>query len=240
LPTSPATDQRTTHTRDQSNDEGQQRRTGKGLNDERDRQLPLRWSIKSRALQFIVPGEPLNQNPIKLSPSTGLIGSPQSSIDSTVSLGNPQQFDPRRILKNTKQPKPKDPSIIKFRSLLTPGLIRGRLVQLKSDDYDGSYMLMELENAFDERVSEVETMARAFDDLMYHSNAHDLGRDGMHVVNLSSIFVRHVQKMTEAREAIYKYRELQRERIRVAAEEAVKADRLIAARRVVRKRKVRR
>jgi hypothetical protein len=104
----------------------------------------LTWSIQSRALQFIVPGEPLNLNPIKLSPSTGLIGSPQSSIDSTVSLGNPQQFDPRRILKNAKQPKPKDPSIIKFKSLLTPGLVPGRLVQLKSDDYDGSFMLMEV------------------------------------------------------------------------------------------------
>jgi hypothetical protein len=98
--------------------------------------------------------------------------------------------------------------------------------------------LTQLENDFDLRVNDVETLTKAFDDLMY-SGADDWDKAKKQVHGLSHILVRHVGAMVKAREAIDDFHGRQREIIRVAGEEAVKADRLRAAK-VARKRKVRR
>lgn len=105
----------------------------------------LTWSIQRGALQLQRKGKPLEMAAIKMSPSTGLIGSPQSAIDASVSLGNPQQFAANATAKVKKQKPPKDPGVIKARHLLVPGLVPGRKVALESRDFSGGYMITEAE-----------------------------------------------------------------------------------------------
>jgi hypothetical protein len=106
--------------------------------------IGLTWSIQAGALQLLKKGTPLDQEAIKITPRTGLIGSPQASIDSTVSLGNPQQFAPGAKQKVAKQPVPKDPGIIKIKTLLIPGMVPGRKITLESEFYNGGYMITEV------------------------------------------------------------------------------------------------
>lgn len=109
-------------------------------------QTGLTWSIQNGVLQILPKGTPLNQSAILVSPQTGLIGSPESSIDSSVSLGNPQQFSlANAVAKKPKQPKPKDPGIVRLRTLLIPGLVPGRKIDLESAAFSGGYMITEVE-----------------------------------------------------------------------------------------------
>lgn len=107
--------------------------------------MGLTWSIQSGALQVQRKGKPLDAVAILVSPSTGLIGSPEAAIDATVSLGNPQQFGAQAINKVAKPPKPKDPSILKLKLALIPGAVPGRKIVLKSASFSGAYMLTEVE-----------------------------------------------------------------------------------------------
>jgi hypothetical protein len=107
--------------------------------------MGLTWSIQNGALQLLNKGKPLNQSAIKLSPDTGLLDSPQSAIDSTVSLGNPQQFAPGAKQTVAKPPKPKAPGILKLKSLLIPGMVPGRKIDLQSAQFNGGYYLTECE-----------------------------------------------------------------------------------------------
>jgi hypothetical protein len=107
--------------------------------------IGLTWSIQSGALQLLEKGKPLDLSAIKLTPKTGLIGSPEASIDSSVSLGSPQQFAVGAKKKVAKPPQPKDPSILRLRTLLIPGMIPGRKIELDSATFKGTYMLMETE-----------------------------------------------------------------------------------------------
>jgi len=109
------------------------------------RSIGLTWSIQRGALQIAQKGQPLGLSAILLTPQTGLIGSPEASIDSTVSLGNPQQFAANAAQKVAKPPKPKDSSILKIRSLLIPGLTPGRKIVLQSRDFNGGYYITEVE-----------------------------------------------------------------------------------------------
>lgn len=108
--------------------------------------IGLTWSVQRGALQLLQKGQPLNLGAIKLSATTGLIGSPEASIDATVSLGNPQQFAAGAPTATKKAPKPKDPSVLKLRSLLIPGMIPGRKIDLDSVEFQGGYMLTEVES----------------------------------------------------------------------------------------------
>jgi hypothetical protein len=109
----------------------------------------LTWSIQGGALQVLAKGKALGkkagEKAIVLSPNTGLIGSPKSCIDATVSLGDPQQFKQGAKQTKAKAIKPKDPTIIKLKSLLIPGLTPGRQIDLQSSDFNGPYFVTEVE-----------------------------------------------------------------------------------------------
>jgi hypothetical protein len=105
--------------------------------------MGLTFSIQAGALQVLAKGQPLNSAAIRISPETGLVGSPEASIDSTVSLGNPQQFAAGAKQKVAKPPKPKDPGILKLTTLMIPGLTPGRKIALESDQYSGGYVATE-------------------------------------------------------------------------------------------------
>lgn len=107
--------------------------------------IGLTWSVQHGALQVLRRGAPLNQSAIRISSSTGLLGSPEAAIDATVSLGNPQQFAAGAKLKVAKPPKPKDPGILKIKTLLIPGMAPGRKIVLESEQFNGGYMLTEVE-----------------------------------------------------------------------------------------------
>lgn len=102
----------------------------------------LTWSIQAGALQILERGKPLEQKAFRITPSNGLVGSPEASIDSSVSLGNPQQFAAGAKAAQ-KKVKPKDPDLIKIKTLLIPGVLPGRKIVLESASFNGNYMLME-------------------------------------------------------------------------------------------------
>lgn len=107
--------------------------------------MGLTWSVQRGQLTLAKKGQPLNLEAILLTPSTGLIGSPEASIDASVSLGSAQQFAANAVNKVAKPPKPKDTSIIKLKSLLIPGLVAGRKITLQSEEFNGGYYITEIE-----------------------------------------------------------------------------------------------
>jgi hypothetical protein len=106
--------------------------------------VSLTWSVQKGALQIREKGKPLNLDAILLSPSTGLLGSPEAAIDASVSLGNPQQLAAGAKVA-TKKPKQNDPSILKLKTMLIPGLVPGRKINLQSASFSGGYYLSEIE-----------------------------------------------------------------------------------------------
>jgi hypothetical protein len=78
------------------------------------RAVELEWSFQDGALQLLRPGQALESTVPDITPSSGLIGSPE--------MGSP--------------PKKGKPALIKFDALLTPVKPGGK-VKLKSDRYDG-------------------------------------------------------------------------------------------------------
>lgn len=107
--------------------------------------MGLTWSVQRGVLTLAQKGQPLNLGAILLSPETGLVGSPEASIDSSVSLGSPQQFAANAIQKVKKPTKPKDTSILKLKSLLIPGLVPGRKIVLQSRSFNSGYYITEVE-----------------------------------------------------------------------------------------------
>ncbi len=97
--------------------------------------IGLTWSIQDGALQLQRVGEAITMDRLDISPASGLVGSTEDCIDSSISMGNPQQFAPNSKQKTAKPAKPKDPGIIKFKTLITPGLLPGRQVRLTSSDH---------------------------------------------------------------------------------------------------------
>lgn len=82
----------------------------------------LRWSVQDGSFQLRNGSQPVNRNAIRLSPSTGLVGSPT---------------------KNFKKRKSGavDPAQTKYgaTSLLNPGIYPGRLIQLESSEISGGF-----------------------------------------------------------------------------------------------------
>ncbi len=105
--------------------------------------MGLTWSVQRGNLQVLSRGKPLDLGAVRISPTTGLLGSPEAAIDSTVSLGNPQQFAFGAKAKTIKPKKPKDSGILKLMTLLIPGVVPGRKIVLESDAYNGGYMISE-------------------------------------------------------------------------------------------------
>lgn len=105
----------------------------------------LTWSIQQGALQVLRKGEAVSNEAVLLSPDTGLLDSPEAAIDATVSLGNAQLFAKDKKPKTPKTPQPKDPGIIKVKSLLRPGLYPGRKIVLQSAMYNAGYVITEVE-----------------------------------------------------------------------------------------------
>lgn len=106
--------------------------------------IGLTWSIQNRTIQILPIGQPLNQQAILLSPTTGLLDSPEAAIDSTISMGSPQQFA-AGATPVQKKTKPKDPSILKIKALMIPGLFPGRKIALDSEEFSGGYYITECE-----------------------------------------------------------------------------------------------
>lgn len=118
------------------------------------RSIGLTWSIQNGALQLLPKGQPLNSSAIHLSPATGLIGSPEASIDSTIRLPIPKvevsvdgQKGQASARVNTQKPHRKQdaPGMVKAKSLIIPGLVPGRQVLLDSSELKGHYMISEVE-----------------------------------------------------------------------------------------------
>ncbi len=109
------------------------------------RSIGLTVSIQRGNLQMQEKGKPLALGAIRLDSETGLLDSPEAAIDASVSLGNPQQFAPGVAQKSAHPPKPKDTRILKLRSLLIPGLVPGRQIDLRSQAIQGTYVITEIE-----------------------------------------------------------------------------------------------
>ncbi len=105
--------------------------------------MGLTWSIQNGVVQVAKHNQPLDLAAVLLTPDTGLIGSPEAGIDASVSIGNAQAS--ANSLKAAKKPKAFDARLVKVKSMLIPGLFPGRRVHLKSDSFDGDYVLTECE-----------------------------------------------------------------------------------------------
>ena len=105
--------------------------------------LGITWSIQGGSLLFADKGAPTGLTAIVLSPATGLLDSPEASVDATVSLGNPQAAPKKPNA--AKPPKPKSISILKVRAMLIPGLVPSRKIQLQSAAFNGNYYATECE-----------------------------------------------------------------------------------------------
>jgi hypothetical protein len=85
------------------------------------------WSIQNGVIQVKEKGKPLTQSAIRLTPESGLIGSP------TVETSPP---NPGKTKKQEKA--------VKCRALMIPGMVPGRKVQLESESFDGTYEITEV------------------------------------------------------------------------------------------------
>lgn len=127
--------------------------------------IGLKWSIQKGVIQLRTQGKPLGQPAIKLTPDTGLLGSPESAIDASVTFGNPQQFAPGAQPKGAKARRPTDPSLLRLRSMLRPGLYPGRKIDLETNDFRGGYVLTECEyvgRTWDIKTWWVDMVARVY------------------------------------------------------------------------------
>lgn len=80
------------------------------------------WSVQDGALQLLKPGQALSQSIPEISPSSGLVNSPE--------MGTPQ--------------KKGKPTLVKFDALLTP-VKPGAKARLKSERYDGDVRVVSVE-----------------------------------------------------------------------------------------------
>lgn len=101
------------------------------------------FSIQGGVLQLLPKGKAWAQDAILLTPDTGLLGSPEAAMDSTVSLGFAKEASGRPSTPST--PSPKNPGILRCEAMLIPGLVPGRVVRLESDAYNDNYEISEVE-----------------------------------------------------------------------------------------------
>lgn len=105
--------------------------------------MNLQWSVQRGALQLQQKGKPLDLGAILLSPQTGLIGSPEAAMDSTIAAPSAKGATASAPQKKTK---PKDPSVLKIKAMLIPGLVPGRKIVLQCKEFpENGYQLTECE-----------------------------------------------------------------------------------------------
>ena len=96
------------------------------------------WSIQNGVLQLQQGGAALQASAIRLAADSGLVGSPATEIDASVA-----QPSPDAATKPTAS-KPKKPkTVLACKALMIPGLTPGRKVALESQDYNGTYQIMQ-------------------------------------------------------------------------------------------------
>lgn len=110
----------------------------------------LTWSIQRGALQVLKKGTPLASSAILLTPDSGLLDSPEATIDSSSATGNAQQSVTDAAVavvsgKAQKASKPKTAHVLKLKTMMIPGIVPGRKVTVRSATFDGGYMLTECE-----------------------------------------------------------------------------------------------
>jgi hypothetical protein len=101
------------------------------------RNVNLDWSIQNGVLQILSKGVPLAQTAILLTPQTGLLESPHSAVNASVHLTS------TKSTKTARKQNPNDPSILKLKTMLIPGMVPGRKVDLRTELYNGGYVLTE-------------------------------------------------------------------------------------------------
>lgn len=129
----------------------------------------LTWSIQRGALQVLKKGTPLSSSAILLTPDTGLLNSPEATIDASSATGNAQQSvtDAAVAVVSGKAPKaakPKTPHVLKLKTMMIPGIVPGRKVTVKSATFNGGYYLTECEYTGQSWAStwEIDCVARGY------------------------------------------------------------------------------
>jgi hypothetical protein len=121
----------------------QQGYTGQGsttrLLDQALRPHGIRWSIQGMALQLLQGTQATKETAVLLSPSTGLIGSPDHGAPET----------------------PGKPTYIKIRSLLQPSIRPGRILSLQTRTYRGDYQAWKVDHEGDSHGSSWTTSIEA-------------------------------------------------------------------------------
>jgi len=102
----------------------------------------IHWSIQNMTLQLLQGSAPTSDTAVLLSPASGLIGSPDH--------GAPQ--------------KDGAPTYIKLKSLLQPSIRPGRVLQLRTQAFNGDYVTQKVEHKGDshgqEWITEIECLPR--------------------------------------------------------------------------------
>jgi hypothetical protein len=107
------------------------------------------WSIQDGQLQILKVGKTSNESVLVLSPSTGLVGSPEH--------GNPEKDVPLDQLSGKEADGSfalsakgvKGPAVLKVKSLLQPGLRPGRKVKVESRGINGFFRIQSVEHTGD-------------------------------------------------------------------------------------------
>lgn len=94
----------------------------------------LTWTVHNGVLQIQNKGEPLQRQSYRLSPDTGLIGSPTPEVDTTV-VPNASGKTPT---------KPSQSGLLKVKTLLIHHLYPGVKVVLDSEEFQGGYQITEV------------------------------------------------------------------------------------------------
>lgn len=116
--------------------------------------IGITFSIQGGVLQLLAKGKSIDFNPNKpqekevdalvLSPSSGLLDSPEAAINSSVNLGFARIARGGKTQRSGNAPTV-NTGIIKAKAMLIPGLVPGRIVRLESDVVTGNYVISECE-----------------------------------------------------------------------------------------------
>lgn len=100
------------------------------------------WSIQGEKLEIRLPAETLPGTALQISPSSGLIGSPERIYDETLNKGTKSK---KAAAKNHKS----SDLIIRFTSLLQPDLRPYARIEMDSREFKGSFRVERVEHVGD-------------------------------------------------------------------------------------------
>jgi hypothetical protein len=90
------------------------------------RAVGLQWSIQNGVLQLQKEGKPLQTESLRIGVDSGMIGSPTTDMDSSVTAAKAKKEKPTHVVVKT---------------LMIPGLAPGRVVVLDAANFDGNYQI---------------------------------------------------------------------------------------------------